>query len=414
MLDYDVIVVGGGPAGSTVSRKVAERGYNVLLVEEHNQIGSPVHCTGKISITACVELSLKPPRVLASLKGAKAYSPSGKSLTVERKATQAYVLDRVAFDSQLAKEALKAGATLQTNTRAVKVTVYKSGVRVTLCKGTVNEDKSCRVVVGADGFPSIVARQTHLYRYGASKWRYGVQSEVIEIQGMDPVFAEVYFGKSFAPGFFAWLVPTGNTNARVGLGAKPSLSLTPMSCLDNLIKSHPVLAPRLKSSIVCGRSVHVMPTGGPFERTVNEGVLVVGDAGGQVKPTTGGGLYYGMLCAQIAGATLCKVLENSSKLVPTYWEMEEYEHAWRSRLCDEMAFGHKARALMDSLTDEEIDYLFGVLQEDESLQRLVETFADIDYQSKIALPLIPKILTHLVRKPKLLYKVSRYFPVKIT
>jgi geranylgeranyl reductase family protein len=350
---------------------------------------------------------MEPPRVLAELRGAVFHSPSGVQLQVERAETQAYVLDRKAFDLWLASQAVDSGATLATTTRATKVHIRKSEVRVSLASQNRLKEKTCKVVVGADGVASFVARQTELYSKESMEIRLAAQKEFTGVHSITPSFAEVFFGRRFAPGFFAWMVPAGRTRVRVGLGVKPGSGAAPMSRLNDFVASHPVVAPKLRGSTVTAESIHSIPTGGAPRRTVGDGVLVVGDAAGQVKPTTGGGLYYGILCARMAGEPLCKALEGVEGTVPSE-ELEDYERRWRSRLEEEISFGCRARAFMDSLSDDEVDYVFQVLRDDESLVTLIEALADIDYQSRIARSLIPRIAVALARRPLILSKASRY------
>jgi len=394
-----------------VAREVARRGFRVLLTEEHPQVGVPSHCTGKLSSSAAKELGLEPPGVLAELRGAILYSPSGAQLIVERAKTQAYVLDRRVFDSCLASQAVESGAMLATSTRATKVRIKRSEALVCLVLQDHIEEKTCKIVVGADGVASSVARRTGLYSKASKEMRLAAQKEFTEVHSMIPGFAEAFFGRRFSPGFFAWAVPAGATRARVGLCVQPGSGVAPMSCLNSLIASHPVVAPRLRGSIVTAESVHAIPTGGPLRRTVGDGVLVVGDAAGQVKSTTGGGLYYGMLCGRMAGESLCKALEEAQGTVPAR-ELEDYERRWRARLGEEISFGCRARAFMDSLSDDEVDYVFQVLRDDESLVRLVEALGDIDFQSNIARSLIPRIVVALARRPRLLSKASRYLLIR--
>jgi len=406
-LDYHAIVVGAGPAGSTVAYETARRGFRVLLVEEHPQVGVPSHCTGKLSASAAKELGIEPTRVLAELRGAIFHSPSGIQLLVERREAQAYVLDRGAFDSWLASQAVDSGATLVTGTRATKVRISKSGVRVSLASQGHVEEKTCKVIVGADGVASFVARQTGLYSKAPKEMRLAAQKTLTEVQSITPSFAEVFLGRSFAPGFFAWAVPAGAARVRVGLCVRPGLGEGPMNYLNRFIASHPVVAPRLSESVAVSESVHAIPTGGALRRTVGDGVLVVGDAAGQVKSTTGGGLYYGILCACIAGESLSKALEEVNGTVPLR-ELEDYERRWRARLEEEISFSCRARAFLDSLSDDEVDYVFKVLRDDESLITLIEGLADIDYQSRIAKSLIPRLAVALARRPRILSKASRH------
>ena len=398
-----MVVIGGGPAGSTAARIIALGGHSVLLVEEHPKVGVPTHCTGKISVNACRELNLNPP-VLNELRGAIFHSPSGATVTVERKETQAYIVDRAEFDIRLAGKAVEAGATLRTSSRVRKVVVKESSVSV----GFDGDEQSlCRAVVAADGSPSGIAHQLGLYTKKPAEVRFGVQKEVSGLE-TDSAFAEVFFSRQFAPGFFAWLVPTGRESARVGLAVKTDTRTPPRRLLDCFMREHPSLS-RVNNRSASDAIVHTIPTGGSLARTVSRGILIAGDAAGQIKSTTGGGLYYGVLCSQIAGRIVCEALDNSKSLVLDEKSLEPYEYEWKLRLGEEIAFSQRTRAFIDSLTDSEIEYLFRVLNDNPSLKQLIESIADIDYQSRIALTSLPRLIVLLAKKPRLLYKATRYY-----
>ena len=407
-MDYDLIVVGAGPAGSTVADQVARDGYKVLLVEEHETVGSPAHCTGKLSCSAARELGLEPPGLLVELRGAFFYSPSGNELVAEKKETQAYILNRRVFDSHLASKAVESGAYLETSTRATAIRIGLSEVSVKFSKGGRSEDRTCRVVVGSDGVTSTVARLTGLYSKAPSEIRMGAQRELNHARPRAPGFVEVFLGSQTAPGFFAWLSPSGQDRARVGLCVKPGISGgAPMDRLGRFIVSHPIIAPRLAESEVVEESIHAIPTGGALRHTVGDGVLVVGDAAGQVKSTTGGGLYYGILSAHMAGEALSRALEEPGGTVPGK-RLERYELKWRSRLGEEIRFSVKARAFLDSLTDDEVDFIFQVIKEDKSLAGLIESLADIDYQSRIGKSVLSRLGLALMRRPNILSKAAGY------
>lgn len=288
-----------------------------------------------------------------------------------------------------------------------KVDINKSKVYVTLTSQGNHVNKTCKAIVGADGVTSLVAKQTMLYNKNANELILAAQRELTRVNSLNHGFAEVFFGKIYSPGFFAWIIPNGTIEAKVGLCIHTGLKVTPIRQLNLFMNSHPNVAPRLKESIVIGENIHTIPTGGALNQTVNDGVLIVGDAAGQVKSTTGGGIYYSILCAKIAGETLTKGLERSEATVPKE-ELIGYEKKWRERIGEEISFSCKVRAFLDSLSDNEVDYLFQILREDKSIATLIEAFADIDYQSKIGKSLIMKVAVALAKRPRILSKASRH------
>ncbi|MEM2094003.1 MAG: NAD(P)/FAD-dependent oxidoreductase [Candidatus Bathyarchaeia archaeon] len=405
-MDYDVIVAGAGPTGSTVARKIAHEGYRVLLAEEHREVGIPTHCTGKISINACKELELEPPHILNKVRGVVFHSPSGATFTIERKEVQAYIIDRAEFDKHLALKAVEAGATLSTNSRIREVVVTNSDVSVSLTLDGICEERTCRLLVAADGANSVIARKMGFYTKKWSDVRFGVQRQT-SYTAKTPEFVEVFFGRNYAPGFFAWLVPISESSARVGLAVKPNAETSPRDYLEHLMRCHPSVSTKVKGAS-SESIVHPIPTGGCLSRTVGKGLLFVGDAAGQVKSTTGGGLYYGMLSANIAGKVICDSLERSSSVLKET-DLEQYESGWRERLGREITFCQRTRAFIDSLSDEEFDYIFELLKCNEHFHMLVDAFADIDYQSRVAMRGLPLLIGEFVKKPQILYKLARFY-----
>jgi geranylgeranyl reductase family protein len=286
-------------------------GAKTLLIEEHASIGSPVQCTGLISKAALTECEVREGSfVLAKMKGAFVYSPGGEELTIRGKDVKAYVIDRKLFDRELVGRSLDAGVDLMIKTRFTQL--HKDGISV-ISNGERKEIHA-DIVIGADGIAGGVGRAAGLPR--CNKFLSGIQFEA-PYDANDAEFVEIFTGNKFAPGFFAWAVPFSGM-ARIGLaknpGDKPALHY-----LEEFIK-HPVLASRYRGS----RTEHVVggiPLGAP-ERTVTDNVMMVGDAAGQVKPTSGGGIYMGAVCAKIAGEVAARAARKEIHL-------KEYEKRCR-------------------------------------------------------------------------------------
>jgi len=399
--------VGAGPAGSIAAEEVSSHGFKVLMIEEHPYVGARQHCTGKLSVNAAKELSIKTLKIMAELRGAVFHSPNGRELTVERNETQAYIIDREDLDLQLASRAVNSGTTLLTSTRVTGIDVGDSNVNVFMSGQGREEVRSCRAVVGADGVGSLVARKTGLYTKSSTELRLAAQEEFIGVTSYTSDFAQVSFDTDFAQGFFASTVPSGPRRLKIGLCVKPGSGKSPMDWLKLFVNSHPSVSSWVREGTVSQQTVHAIPTGGTLRKTISDGVIIVGDAAGHVKSTTGGGLYYGIICAHIAGQTLVRSLEKSEGIVSEI-ELKDYERHWRQRIGDEIVFSSRARAFLDSLSNEEMDYIFQIIGDDKSLSKLIETLADIDYQSKIGKGLMAKMAISLMKKPRILQKASQH------
>ncbi|UCH03226.1 MAG: NAD(P)/FAD-dependent oxidoreductase [Candidatus Bathyarchaeota archaeon] len=406
-MDYDATLIGAGPTGSLLAEMLANEGYDVLMLEEHSEIGVPQHCTGKISATALKELDLKPAGVLQKIRGATFYSPNAESFKVEKNSTVAYVLDRRIFDKYLSEKAVKAGAVLIQNARAAGVSISSSCTKVNFICRSKSQNVTSRIVIGSDGARSSVARWLGLYSKNHYEMKLGVQKEVVGIEDIEPDIVELYFGRNYAPGFFAWIVPMGKERAKIGLCVDIRLARFAFNYLDKFCKNHPIASIKLRQSISNKINAHIIPTGGSLKKTISDGVLVVGDAAGQVKSTTGGGLYYGMLCSRIAGKILSMALKTSKKGIIRKETLIEYEKLWRKKLEKEIVFSVKARAFMDSLTDEETDYLLKILREDEPSMNIIEAKGNIDWQSSLLSPIVTPLISKVAKKPKILFKLGK-------
>lgn len=402
-----MIIVGAGPVGSTVAEAIAKEGYDVLVLEEHPKIGLPQHCTGKVSVNALKEFHLPEIVIIQEVRGAIFYSPDMSSLSVERKDTQAYILNRTTLDMWLSEKAVYAGATLLTDARATNVSIDTRRVSISFKHNGGCRELTARIVIGADGAGSSIARRLGLLSKESSTVKVAIQKEIVGLHDLKSDFVEVYMGRRYAPGFFAWIVPTGENNAKVGLGVNFLQSRYLPNYLESFIMSHPIAHKKLEGGHCTIQTTHIIPTGGTLRQTISNGALIVGDAAGQVKSTTGGGIYYGMLCAKFAGQVVSKALSLDGEVIKKDALMG-YEDLWMERLGREIATSVKLRLLLDSLTDDDLNYLFNIAREDEALIDMIENEGDIDWQSKLSASTFKHIMKALVKRPQLLIKFGKF------
>jgi len=315
------------------------------------------------------------------------------------------------FTLKGATAALKAGVQFLNNSHVHSLLIderYVKGVKVKQ-DNRIKEFKS-KIVIDAEGVLSSVLKHSGISTLNSRLSVQGVQAEASNIEGMQEDTVEIYLGYNFAPGFFAWIVPTGNNTAKVGLGIPLNMSQSAFKFLDAFMQKHPIAQEKFRECRVLRQTAHVIPVGGTLNRTTSDGILVVGDAARQVKSTTGGGLYYGMACAQIAGDAVSRALKTCNDGVLKRKQLVVYENQWRKKFGKEINFSVKARAFLDSLSEPEVNYLFDLIRREESLIKRIEMDGDIDYQSKIILSLV-KYTRSLIKKPKLVYKLIRFFPL---
>jgi len=344
---YDALVIGAGAAGNYIGYRLASQGYKVLVLEEHEQIGRPVHCTGIIGAECFERFPLFEGAVLRGVNSAKLFSPSGRELRVWRDSIQAYIVDRAAFDRVLAEKAQRQGAQYLLSSRVHNIAVLDDRVRVEVegqGRETVFDGKTAVI---ASGFGSQLPPKLGLGRI--DDLVVGAQAEV-RINGGDEI--EVYFDQEMATGFLAWFVPTSEERALVGLFSRRKPGAQLRNLLSSLFRQGKIASPEV--DITYGG----IPLR-PLPKTYRKRLLVVGDAAGQVKPTSGGGIYYGLLCAEIAADTLLQAF-SANNLSPKLFA--SYEKKWRKRIGRELRIGYLARRLYERLSNHHLDQIFDIIE----------------------------------------------------
>lgn len=389
----DVIVVGGGPIGSYVACKLAAQGHRVLVLERKARAGEKVCCAGIIGQECVNAFDIEDKVILRRVNSASLFSPSGNRLHLRREEPQACILDRIAFDIAMTERAQHAGADYNFNSRVKNVTIEKDrALVITSCEGKEYKTTAKSVVIAGGFTPGFIER----LGLGAFRdFTIGVQVEV-KTPGTDEV--EGYFG-DVAPGFFGWIVPTTPSMARVGLMSREKPGLYLRKWLEQLASRDKIASADVKISY-----------GGiplkPLTRTYGERMIVVGDAAGQVKPTSGGGIYYGLLSAEIAAATLHQALADDDLSAK---RLARYERGWRKKLGRELRTGYWARKLFERLSNRQIDRLFETVKAggiDEALLKAEDL--SFDWHGRTIVSLLKyQVVARTLNVMKLPFKAGR-------
>lgn len=336
----------------------------------------PDRCTGIVSPRCLQEAGVGAEVVLREVRGGLIHAPGGRCLHIEAGDTRGVVIDRHLFQQRLLEMA--EGEGVEYLPRACAVGMGEEGLLIER-QGNLYRAKG-GVVIGADGPRSSLAAWSGLPPPG--EILIGLQA-ICRSGKVEGETVEVYIDQDLAPGFFAWVVPAEEGVVRVGL-ATPEVQrvASRLKGFLDMLKLRPL-------------KVHggLIPIG-PRERTIANGVMVVGDAAAQAKPTSGGGLFTGIVAAKIAGRVA------GSLSAPDRGGLWAYEQGWRKRLERELSFGMAVRRLFKGLSNRQIARIFDIL-DNEVLLEVVALHGDIDYPSRI--------VKALLREPKQWWRIFRGF-----
>lgn len=352
-MEYDVVVVGAGPGGSTTARECAKAGLDVLVLEKRKEIGAPKRCGEGLTIGGMKRAGIKPEPEWARQKimGAIVFSPSLKRIDIEYKPYGGYVIERKIFDKRLAELAAEAGATVQAGIRAT--TLLKKGSQITGVKTSGYDGESeikAKVVVAADGVESKLARLAGINAIHTLKDTCsGAQFEMCNIDLVDEKMLEIHMGNEIAPGGYIWVFPKGKHVANVGIGTRETKEAA-IHYLQNFIKK----SDNLKNGSILEVNTGNIPVGRPIEQLSTDGLIVVGDAAHQVNAIHGGGISEAMKAGQIAGKALKSAVDSGDY---SRKSLQIYDEEWNSTEGKRLNRVVALREVIEKLSDKDLDYL---------------------------------------------------------
>ena len=384
----DAVVVGAGPVGCFAAMNLAKLGVATTVFEEHAEIGVPTHCAGHLSIRSLKNLGLYPlPEGIVenTFSAANFYSPNGTKLTVRVKRPVTCAVNRELFDKFLAEKAETSGAHFRLSTRIRSLAIndgFVTGVNLEQ-EGTVDAQVSSKIVVDAEGISSRLLRQAGLAPLKGERLVYAVEAEMENVRNVEQDAVEVFLGRNYAPGFYAWIIPRRDGTAKVGLATKKG---NPKELLQRLMHKHPVASKQLAVARVTRIAFHPITLGGPISKAYANGFIAVGDVASQVKPTTGGGVIFGLTCARIAAEVIRGALEKEEFSA-------DYLGLYQKRFVDVLGFDFnvmlRARRFLDSLSDEKLDDALRFCNR-LGLDKALRDVDEIDFQGQTLLKALTK------------------------
>ena len=326
---YDVIIAGGSVAGLICAREVARNNHSVLVIEEDYEIGTPEHCGGLVSTTGLEELGVIPFRRIFDhlIDSAEIHASNGNSFSINSEKQKVAEISRRELDKQLAHQAQKNGAIIKVRNSFQELT--DKGVR------TNEGEIECNIFVDARGVSSLI----HKDRTGIlSSAQYEIYAKWIK-KGT----VEVFLDQEKYPGFFAWVIPSDEGKGKVGVAGK---GINVVEAIEEFLQT--------KGDYSTVRKIYApIWIKGPIKEFVNGKTVTVGDAAGQAKPTTAGGIYSSGMGGMYAGQAISKYLESKNES-----DLEEYQKRWTDKFGKEFEKQLFARKILERLDNNTINKLF--------------------------------------------------------
>jgi digeranylgeranylglycerophospholipid reductase len=375
---FDTIIIGAGPVGSYIASKLAGMGHKILVLEKKSVAGQDTCCTGIISKECRSLLPLNGNTNQKHVNSAMVLSPSGRRLQLSRRDEVAYIIDRSGLEKELMEYAYTRGAEFSFSTHVTDIEQNSDCISVKTNGNGHHHFIEAKSVILATGYGSELYKNFNFGRI--SDFIIGAQAEV---ETNAPHEVEIYLNKNIAPGGFAWLVPTDNGRSLAGLMTLNEQE-EHLNRLLYMLKDQGKIA-----SDNVSNSYGVIPLK-PLPRTYSDRVLVVGEAAGQVKPITGGGIYFGILCADIAANVLDESIMTNDYSAK---QLSMYQQQWRKRLRKELIVGYWGHRLLTWLNNTQIEYLFSVAHKKKISESITssEEFS-FDWHSKLLFQLVHTLL----------------------
>ena len=358
-LDFDVIVVGGGPAGSSAARMVAENGCTVALIEKEKEIAETVRTSGVTWISDIKKFGI-PEDCYNPIKKFSFCSPKN-SVAIEDKIAKAAVLDVRKTYRFLVKRAEDSGSQVFVSTNVSEVLQDSNGD----CTGVIaksGEKKiqfNGKVIIDASGFGSIIAKELGYVK----QWKkFGVGAEYeVKTEKLEYNNWWLMVGQEYSPAGYAWIFPTSKNTERIGVGiGKPDSDVDPTVRLNELIdnKTGPIkdLGEIEKIEFHYG----LIPNEGLSRKTVYNNVILVGDSAGQANPLVLEGIRYAIRFGEVAGKVAADAIRNDNVNETT---LMSYEKEWKKAIESKINSAVKVQNRWVGLSDEEWDKELSIIEE---------------------------------------------------
>ncbi|MBQ8018271.1 MAG: NAD(P)/FAD-dependent oxidoreductase [Methanobrevibacter sp.] len=391
--DFDVVVVGAGPVGSTIAYYLTNQGLNIAIIDKKRQIGYPLQCAGILSKHIFDNNHLPDEVILNNVKGAFLHSKN-HILKVEKDTTQAYIIDRISYDEFLLNRAIQNGVKFINQ----KVIDVDSDEALTyLSNSHVIKSK---IVIGCDGYNSILSKSigNNQNSFPASQMLVKIAESNMQsfrnAKSKTEDYVDTYLLEDVLPGFL-WVIPLKNDLYRIGLFSNQTHKRQDEVIINFLNQNFEYeIVEKYKGFI---------PIFDEKSQMVNGRLVLIGDAAGQIKPTSGGGLLVAFDACDMACKYIVEAIDKSDMGI-----LRGYEKEFKAKYLKEFNYQYKVQKTLNLLSDNDIDYLFLKLKENNG-EEIISQYGDMDTQSKLVKEFIKRGLIFKIVPTFLFKKVINIF-----
>jgi len=381
-LNFDVVVVGAGPAGSSAAHSASENGMKVALLEKEESVAQTVRTSGVTWMDSIEEFGI-PEDCHNPIKNYTFCSPNNE-ITISSDKPKAAVLDVRKTYRWLAEQAQKSGAELFVNTMVTDATKTTSGISLKTISSKEETIFNAKIIIDASGFQSVVAKSLGF----VSQWkRFGAGAEYeAQVENVDSSTWWLMVGQQYSPAGYAWIFPLGKNIVRIGVGVgKPESAVDPTERLKDLVEKR--VGPIAKLGRITPLEFHygLIPNDGLSRKTVYDNLILVGDSAGQANPLVLEGIRYAIRFGRLAGQIAAKAISNGNTsekaLLP-------YEETWKKAILTKINSASKVQTRWIGLSDQEWDEELNIIKE-----LSVDEFLDF-IRADFGLASIVRLATH--------------------
>ncbi|MDW0127294.1 MAG: NAD(P)/FAD-dependent oxidoreductase [Nitrososphaeraceae archaeon] len=394
MTKYDILIVGGGPAGLSAAYSAARKNAKTLVLEKDDSIAQNIRTSGVSWIDDMKRLAI-PEKCYNAIKNFRIISPS-KDIVLRGKTPKSCVLDVRSTYQYLATLAAREGAeiSVRSEVQSVKSNSNRiSGVVANTTRGKMEIDSN--LVIDASGFNSVVARRSGLAR----NWtRYGIGAEYeCYCDDIDPETWILMVGHKYSDAGYAWIFPISKQRVRIGTGVGRPESITdPIKKLNSIMESKIKPLDELRNIQPIEFHYGFIPNEGSRKSTIFDGLMLVGDSAGQANPLVLEGIRFAIEFGRVAG----EVGANSLSKGCTRESLEQYEKFWKERVSSKIKSSLKVQSRWLQMNDDSWDREVEIIQ-----QMTVEDFLDFIKAQFTTSRLMKLILTHPHSTAKQLFRI---------